>query len=151
MSQGPTGHRPGGLTALAVLNFVIGGLYALLALLLLGGLALMNAAVNSANAAGGRVSLNDAPVPIMALIYVALLLTVLNALLLIASGVGYLGQKRFLGKTLGSVYGILGIVGTLVGFIGSKQFGLGEIIGLIYPVLTLVLLNTVFKDDFPNP
>jgi len=52
---------------------------------------------------------------------------------------------------LGSVYGILGIVGTLVAFIATKQFGIDSIVGLIYPVLTLALLNTGFKDDFPNP
>jgi len=147
MSQGPTGHRPGGLTALAVLNFIFGGLYCLGAL----GLFWFLSVINSPATGGVRVALPTEAAPIVALLYVALLLYVLSAFLLIASGVGYLGQKRFLGKTLGTVYGILGIVGVVVGFIGSHQFGIMDIINLIYPVLTVVLLNTVFKDDFPNP
>jgi uncharacterized membrane protein YkvI len=31
-----------------------------------------------------------------------------------------------------------------------QGFGIGNLIGLIYPVLTLILLNTTFKDDLVN-
>jgi hypothetical protein len=141
MSQGPVGHRPGGLTALAVLNFVFGGLNALGVLGMLTLLGLANAA------SGGDVT--RAGGPIITLVYVAILILAVNAFLLIASGVGYLKQNRVWGKVLGTVYGLLGIVGAIVGYLGTKQFGIQSIVGLIYPVLTLVLLNTVFKDDFP--
>jgi len=29
-------------------------------------------------------------------------------------------------------------------------FGIGTIVGLIYPLLTLMLINTTFKDDLVN-
>ena len=32
--------------------------------------------------------------------------------------------------------------------IGGGGFNIGTIIGLVYPLLTLALLNTTFKDDF---
>src|SRR5436190_1109547 len=137
----PTGHRPGGLTALAVLNFVFGGLGAI-GLLLLWGLV---SAANSASGGAVHAALAEAA-PVMALVYVSLLLSVIGVVLLIASGVGYLGQKAFLGKTMGSVYGLVAIVNTGVGYAGTHQFGVMTIVGLVYPILTLVLLNTVFKD-----
>jgi hypothetical protein len=34
--------------------------------------------------------------------------------------------------------------------LGGGSFGIGTIIGLIYPVLTLILVNTAFKDDLVN-
>jgi len=72
--------------------------------------------------------------------------------LLIASGVGYLKQKRFLGRTLGSVYAGLSILASIVSSaMLSTELGGGfsilTIVGLIYPVLTLVLLNGTFKHD----
>ncbi len=135
------GKRPGGLTALAVLNFVFGGLGALALLALW---ALISAAdqvdTNEvARASGGT-----------GLLYVSLLMSTVSVGLLIASGVGYLGQKRMLGRTLGTVYGVLALVSTGVGLAAGVEFGIGTLIGLVYPVLTLILLNTTFKDDLVN-
>ena len=136
------GKRPGGLTALAVLNFVFGGLYALLLLGAWAVIAAMNATTEGevTRASGGSIGL----------LYVALLLGTVSVGLLIASGVGYLGQKKMLGRTLGTVYGALSLVGTGVGLAGGSEFGIGTLIGLVYPVLTLILLNTTFKDDLVN-
>ena len=76
---------------------------------------------------------------------------VLGAALMITSGVGYLGQKRFLGRTLGNTYAILSILNNVLSLATLHQgFGIGTLIGLIYPVLTLILLNTTFKDDLVN-
>lgn len=87
-----------------------------------------------------------------ALLGLGLLLSLVSTALLIVSGVGYLKQKKFLGQKLGSLYGLLGIATTVFGLVATNQsFGIGSIIGLIYPVLTLVLLNTTFKEDFVNP
>ncbi len=141
MSQGPTGQRPGGLTALAIINFIFGGFASLG---LLGKFALIGC-VNVAT--GGQV---NRAIPYMALIYVSLVVGLISVVLLITSGVGYLQQQRVLGKILGSVYGIVGILYALTGAIGEQDFGIGDLINLVYPVLTLVLLNTVFKDDFLN-
>ncbi len=138
------GKRPGGLTALAVLNFVFGGL-GVLALLAL--FALLSAANEGLKAAGA--SIHEAPGA--GAVYLSLLLGAVRMILLIASGVGYLGQKKFLGRTLGNVYAILGIAGFAIDLaMLHSGVGLFAIIGLVYPVLTLILLNTTFKDDLVN-
>lgn len=134
---GSTGQRPGGLTTLAVLNFIFGAVWAIA---LLGTVALL-----------GLIQQATRELPRKELIYLSLLLGAISVALLIASGVGYLGQKRFLGKILGSVYGLLGLASAGLAIATTKDFGISDIIGLIYPVFTLVLLNTVFKEDFPNP
>ena len=133
--------RPGGLTALAVLNFVFGGL-GLLGLLAL--FALLSAADE---ATGGAVT--DAPGA--GLVYFLIILSLISVCLMIASGVGYLKQAKFLGRTLGNSYAAVSIGNTVIGLVmADAGFGIGTIIGLIYPVLTLILLNTTFKDDFIN-
>ncbi len=73
-------------------------------------------------------------------------------LLLLLAGIGYLKQKKVMGRFLGSAYGILAVIFTLLStlmFSGAfgQNFGIGTIIGLIYPVLTLLLLNFVYQDD----
>ena len=54
---------------------------------------------------------------------------------------------------LGNAYAILAIVSSVVsGLVVSAEagggFNIGTIVGLVYPVLTLALLNTTFKEDF---
>ena len=130
------GKRPGGLTALAVLNFVFGGLgaFAILALF-----ALLSVADQITE---GEITRT----PDAGLVYVSILLGAVTVALMIASGVGYLGQKLFLGRKLGNAYAITSLVSTAIG-IAAAGFGISTIIGLVYPVLTLVLINTTFKDD----
>lgn len=136
------GKRPGGLTALAVLNFVFGGLGAIGLLLLY---ALFSGGKALADANGNKIEFSTST------LYVGMLLGFVGVFLLIASGVGYLGQKRVLGRGLGSAYGIIALLGQGVNLGALHQpFGIGNIIGLIYPVLTLILVNTTFKDDLVN-
>lgn len=138
------GKRPGGLTALAVLNFVFGGLGALGLLALF---ALLGVAAKTVEAAGG--SINDAPGA--GSVYLGLFLGTVSVALMITSGVGYLGQKKFLGRTLGNAYAATSLVNTAIGLALLKVgFGITTIIGLVYPLLTLFLLNTSFKDDLVN-
>jgi hypothetical protein len=143
------GKRPGGLTALAVLNFVFGGLSAL-------GILAMVALLGAAEAATGG-ALSEGMAEGMAemelsggLLMITIVLSIASCALLIVSGVGYIQQKRVLGRTMGSLYGILALAGTGLGLAGGGDFGIGEIIGLIYPVLTLILVNTTFKEDLVN-
>ena len=54
-----------------------------------------------------------------------------------------------------ALYGILAVAssvvsGLLVAEDAGGGFNIGTIIGLIDPVLTLLLLNTTFKEDFIN-
>ena len=138
------GKRPGGLTALAVLNFVFGGLGAIGALLAFGGLSLIREAAQRAEAAGAKVEQS------LGLAYVVVLLTGVGASLLSASGVGYLKQSKFMGRTLGTVYALVSLGGTALGVINGGGIGVFTIIFSVYPVLTLIMVNTTFKDDLVN-
>jgi hypothetical protein len=82
-------------------------------------------------------------------------LTIVSGVLLLLSGIGYLKQKKLLGWGLGNAYGIISIVSSIVSaFMFPAEIGggfnIGIIIGFIYPIITLVLLNTTFKEDFTN-
>jgi hypothetical protein len=79
------------------------------------------------------------------------LLLTLGAFLIVA-GIGYLKQSRKTGWLFGNIYGIAGIVLAIIqiAILGSG-FVFTVILGLAYPVVTLALLNTVFKESFPNP
>jgi hypothetical protein len=134
--------RPGGLTALAVLNFVFAGLGILAYLALLAAAKLVDKGVSEVS--GGKA----AGVPTS--VYVVLLIGFVTVAVMLTAGVGYIQQKKFLGRTLGNVYAVMSLGNTALSLaiIKGASFGFGTIIGLIYPVLTLILLNTTFKDDF---
>jgi len=147
------------LTALAVLNFVFGGFGVLGVLGLWAAYALVSGATKVvATAAAGTPEAQNVANATNALaqtggtmILIALILLLVSVTLLIVSGIGYLGQKKFLGQRLGSIYGLVSIGQTVISIAFLKSgFGIGTIIGLIYPVLTLFLLNNTFKDDFVN-
>jgi len=139
------GKRPGGLTALAVLNFVFGGIGAIFALLAFGGLALIREAQKQAESMGGKYEGQS-----LTIAYVVVLMTALAAFLLITSGVGYIKQKKFLGRTLGTVYALVSLTGTVLTFATGGGVGIGGIIFSVYPILTLIMVNTTFKDDLTN-
>ena len=140
------GKRPYGLTALAVLNFVFVGFVAVGAQALWARYSLVPSTPDVAIAAYSLTQ-QDGP-----MILIAAILMLVSMTLLIVSGIGYIGQKKILGQRVGSIYGMIGIAGTvLVLLVAKTGFGIETIIGLTYPILTLVLLNTTFKDDFVNP
>ncbi|HIE71152.1 MAG TPA: hypothetical protein EYP98_13800 [Planctomycetes bacterium] len=150
------GKRPGGLTALAVLNFVFGGVNALLFLGMAAVMAVIGAAANEAGESdneGANEMAKAWETVGVGLFYFILVLLAVTAFLLIASGVGYLQQKKVLGRGLGNAYAILSILyalvyGMAVTVEAGGGFNIGTIISLVYPLLTLVLLNTTFKHDF---
>lgn len=142
--------RPGGLTALAVLNFIFGGLGVIAALALLALLGVAEGVANESGTSLGELA-NGSEGPSAGVIYLLVALSAISAGLLIASGVGYLGQKNFLGRTLGNGYAAVSLLGTAIGLaVVDSSVGIGTIIGLVYPILTLALLNTTFKDDLVN-
>jgi hypothetical protein len=153
------GKRPGGLTALAVFNFIFGAMGVLSALGMMVFIPMLGRLPEDAMADMGpeQIAQLEALQEVGAGLFVALaVLSLISALLLILSGIGYLGLKKFLGRTLGNAYGILGIIATVGSamfmpvVLGGGSFTIGTILGLIYPVLTLVLLNTAFREDFVN-
>ena len=58
-----------------------------------------------------------------------------------------------LGRTMGNLYAVVSIILGIVGIVSVDEdlgggFGLASLIGFIYPVLTLFLMNVTFKEDF---
>jgi hypothetical protein len=149
------GKRPGGLTALAVINFVFAGssvlsLAGLAAFFTLAG-KIPTDKMDEAQRAQME-ALQNMGTPILVLIFI---LTLLSGVLLLLSGIGYLKQKRVLGRMVGNVYAVLAVAGSIVSGLLFKAelgggFNIATIIGLVYPILTLVLINTTFKDDLTN-
>jgi hypothetical protein len=146
------GTRPGGLTALAVLNFVFGGIGLIAS-------AIAFLAIGAVKYAGGELSRELAKEGVKVesqsggsgatLLYIAVLLTGVGAVLLIASGVGFLKQKRFSGRTLGTVYGLVSLGGTMLGIV-TGGFGPGDILFIAYPLLILIMVNTTYKNNLVN-
>jgi hypothetical protein len=147
--------RPGGLTALAVINFI----FAALSFFGLIGFATMSL-VTSKIPMDQMAETQKAPLlalqnmghPMFAIL---IAITFVTFLLLLLSGIGYLQQKKVLGRTLGTIYGGLAILHVIVSpMLFPKELGgsfsIMSIIGLIYPALTLILINTTFKDDLVN-
>jgi hypothetical protein len=136
------GRRPGGLTVLAVLNFVFGCFGVIGIIGLVGILAVADAETRAefTRALGSE--------PGSGTLALRLLLEVAAVGLMLAAGVGYLGMRRFLGRTIGNAYATLSLVGTaLVLAMSAAAVNLGVLIGVTYPIVTLILLNTTFKDD----
>jgi len=149
------GKRPGGLTALAVLNFIFSGW----GLLSMAGMAvfltLMDKIPTEDMDEQARTQIEVMQEMGISILVLILVLSLVSCTLLLLSGIGYLKQKKFLGRTLGSAYGIITIISSIVsGLMFEAELGggfnIGTIIGLIYPALTLILLNTTFKEDFTN-
>lgn len=141
------GERPGGLTALAVINFVLTGFR----LLAVAGTAFVIASpdiIDEIDDPETAVVLREACES--GFIWLGLVLNVLIGGLLLASGVGYLRQKKILGRVLGSTYAILALVAIVLGSTIGKTFSFLMLIDVVYPLLTLILLNTIFKDDLIN-
>jgi len=139
------GKRPGGLTALAVLNFVFGGIGAIFTLLAFGGLALIREGVKHAEASGMKYEGQS-----LTMATVVIALGGFSALLLIVSGVGYIQQKRFTGRTLGTLYALVSLAGSALTVATGGGLGIAMIIFSVYPLLTLILVNTSFKNDLVN-
>ena len=149
------GKRPGGLTALAIINFILAGFGVLSLFGMVAWFGLIDKVpteqMNETQKAQIE-ALQNMGTPTLVLI---LALTLLSGVLLLSSGIGYMKQKKVLGRVVGNIYAISSIVGSIIsGLLFATELGggfnFGTIIGLIYPVLTLVLINTTFKEDLTN-
>ena len=147
--------RPGGLTALAVINFIFSG-WGLIGLFGLAALFAFIGKIPTDNMEEAQRAQMEAfqnmGLPVFIFI---LILSLVSSVLLLLAGIGYLKQKKFLGRTMGNLYAVITIISSIVtGILFSAELGggfnFGTIINLIYPVLTLILLNTTFKEDLTN-
>lgn len=132
-------YRPSGLTALAVFNFILAG-WGLLKLL---GVTIMLAAGNPEGA--------KAPPPPQFLLLLSLGYLIVDIGLMVAAGIGYLKLKRVLGRWLGSAEAVLSLFYfvAVVAYVQSEgiPFDVRNLSALVYPGLTLVLLNVVFREN----
>jgi len=147
------GKRPGGLTALAIINFVFFGF---------GVIGLPSMVATYADLIPTDHLLPEQKAAMEAVQSIALpvfifimILSSVTTVLVLLSGIGYLKEKRVLGRIIGSTYAVLGIVNTIIAALTfpSESYGgfqIRTIIDLIYPLLTLILLNTTFKEDLTN-
>lgn len=150
--------RPGGLTTLAVFNFIGAGIGILLGLMVamtpMLGMLPAEATADVPEQQRAQIEAILAQGPGIFLMRAALYF--ISGTLLIISGIGYIKLKKFLGRTMGNAYGVFGLFVALVTVfvlpteIGGGDFGIGTMISLIYPVLTLILINTAFRDDLVN-
>jgi len=149
------GKRPGGLTALAVINFIFSGLGFIQLLSLAAFFALRGKIPTDDMQEAQKAqieALQDLGLPVFIFIFA---LTIISSVLLLLSGIGYLKQKKFLGRMMGNTYAVIAIVSSVIsGIMFAPELGggfnIGSMIGLIYPIITLILLNTTFKDDLTN-
>ncbi|MFH2007184.1 MAG: hypothetical protein ABI333_11405 [bacterium] len=132
-------YRPSGLTALAVFNFIIAGFY---------GLSVLGLLVLLANPDKRQPGLTET------YIYVNILYAIVDTGLLIIAGVGYLKLKKILGRWLGNIEACFGLA--FFAFALSYSLSLGQpfmfssLKSLIYPGITLILLNVVFRENLVN-
>jgi hypothetical protein len=133
-----TGRRPGGLTALTILNFVFG------AFGLIGVATLAYAMTDPEFRETFDKSLREPATDQWLAIMIAA--GAIEALLLLLSAIGFLGQRLVLGRIVGSVYGIWGLAENAY-MVSVAGFDITTMIGIVYPLLTLVLVNTTFRDD----
>src|SRR5678815_3399044 len=103
-----TGRRPGGLTALAVLNFVFSGLGLLGVLALLAVFGMVDTLKHSAANAHDRQVLEAFDNMSMGLWGLIMVSSVIIAALLIVAGVGYLKMRKW-GRNIGNAYALLSI------------------------------------------
>ena len=140
--------RPGGLTALAVINFIFGGLAFLSTLTpMLASLASLAPDMPEAQ----RAQLDALTSLGTGWMVFTVASGAIGGVLLVVSGIGYLQQKKFLGRTLGNVCAVFRIAVTVAAILWLpaelRSSSILSILSFIYPALTLVLLNTTFKED----
>ncbi|NQV34811.1 MAG: hypothetical protein HQ515_19110 [Phycisphaeraceae bacterium] len=143
--------RPGGLTALAIFNFIFAG-FGVIGFI---GIIVMRLVPIDKIPPEQRAPY-EAFQTMGILLFVGLLvLTLVSLGLELVSGIGYLKQKRGMGWMVGNIYAVLSVVSGLVsGLVMEPELGggfsIGAILNFVYPVLTLILLNSTFKEDFTN-
>jgi drug/metabolite transporter (DMT)-like permease len=135
--------RPGGLTALAIFNFVFGGLAAI------GGLINLATLGTFYDRLAADAAKHGQEFPSKGLLYALAALTCVRAGCLITSGIGYIGMRRFLGWVIGNAYAVLAL-GSVIFEITQAPQGLSvfNLVEFAYPLITLFLLDVIFRKDF---
>ena len=142
--------RPGGLTALAVFNFVLSALTALGAMNFVFFIVARNndelrEQMAKSDSSGEVAQFMDLPVGTLVLLTV---LTLGVAGLLLLSGLGYMKMKRFMGWWMGMLYVAISVGAAVYQTSVTGDVTVNLLINLVYPIVTAVLLLTTFRRDF---
>ena len=149
-------RRPGGLTALAVLNIIgsVGHFLVGCAVLLFGavfkGFTDVTAdAAKSASSANNEAAdqVSQAGNTVMGVTGVIGFVFFILAIALMVSAIGYFQRSRVMGYWIGHVYAGLALIVAIISICTGGQIA-GVIVAVIYPILTLILLNTSFRKSF---
>lgn len=156
------GARPGGLTALAVINFVLAALGCVGALGAVAVSALFSSSLMDNPDVQAQIKPEDQEQIAHAkevfshpLYPVHAGVEGVNAILLVIAGVGYLRMKRVTGRIVGNVYAVLAIANeafgiTLIPASVGAGMGLALLPGFLYPLLTLFFINVTFRNELVN-
>ncbi len=127
-------QRPGGVTTLAIINFVE------FAISLLGVLGLVFVYFRGAAVQSG-LSGNTG-------LLILLAFNGVISVLMFLSGIGLLGCRKIIGRHLTSLLFLVSLAKSVwVVNAESKQFDLMLVALVVWPLIAAVLVNTVFKDD----
>jgi hypothetical protein len=151
------GKRPGGLTALSVINFIFAGLESLSVLSVALYIAILSTPQGSAMLKKSSPEIYESLVKVGQSFLILLAgISAVSSVLLLISGIGFLKQKKMLGRLLGNLAALVSVGSAILsaamlppGRTGGG-FNLIFLLNIIYPALTLILLNTAFKEDFIN-
>ncbi len=140
--------RPGGITALAVINLVLAA-FSALGILTLAGLLLFKDAFEGQGSEDVHVELDKAFGSAGTLdIVIHLGLSIVASALLGLSGIGLLRMAPVLGRWLCNAYALTSLVRIGVDLAVGFPLNAGVLLDLFYPALVLVLLNVTFRRDF---
>jgi len=136
MSEG--GQRPGGLTVLAILSFIWGGLLVLSCLALI----VMVAVGKQKDLQGPKGEVE------VGWLWLQIGGALLSGAILIVAGVGFLGQRRVVGRWMGTAYALLTLaILTVVQAIEPRLFSFDTVMSAVYALLILLLVNLTFRRD----
>ena len=138
--------RPGALTFLAGLNFAFAACWAIAVLILRFVINLKNDPTSLPQGLEERtiIVVNAAMALPAWLLWERVVGGIFKILLWVGGGIAYLRMRR-VGRTLGTIYAVFSLAEGVLGIaVGSPV--VAELIGCLFPAITLVLVNVVFKD-----
>ncbi|MCA8955895.1 MAG: hypothetical protein KDC87_07465 [Planctomycetes bacterium] len=157
------GARPGGLTALAIINFcaaaydLVFGTLATLAVMLVFQSGRVRESVRQRGDGARTLEMMDKLHEHAGFMWATAGANAVCGVLLLIAGIGYLKQRRRMGRGIGNLYAVVSLL-SLVSLtvtmpdIAEEQSVLSflTLLVAVYPLLTLFLLNVTFKEDFVN-
>jgi hypothetical protein len=144
--------RPGGLTFFAIINFILAFLSIAGAGLLFISIAFVGQIPMENMTEAQRASVETLKnMPASSLIF-SISRSVIGGILLLLAGIGYLKQNRVLGYIIGNVYVAAMIIYTVLSpfILGAavKKGIISSFVALLYPVITLIVLNFIYRKNF---